>query len=150
MIFYFVGFDKMILLCVSNYSLLAAFGLPQQVFAQSASALRQVATAAQVSALLREPPELPALLQATRQWLAQPGTATGDPADANVTRRIVTLAMPTTRPPCSPRKTRRFCCTSWADATGCKPPAGPPRSPSSAAAAPRRKAPSTPANSRKR
>ena len=71
--------------------LLAAFGLPQQVFAQSASALRQVATAAQVSALLREPPELPALLQATRQWLAQPGTATGDPADANVTRRIVTL-----------------------------------------------------------
>ena len=38
--------------------LLAAFGLPQHVFAQSASALRQVVTAAQASALLQEPPGL--------------------------------------------------------------------------------------------
>lgn len=71
--------------------LLAAFGLPQQVFAQSASALRQVVTAAQASALLQEPPGLPAQIETTWQWLMQPGEEAGGPQDAAVTRSIVTL-----------------------------------------------------------
>lgn len=71
--------------------LLAAFGLPQRVFAQSASALRQVVTAAQASALLQEPPGLPAQIETTWQWLMQPGEEAGGPQDAAVTRSIVTL-----------------------------------------------------------
>ena len=49
--------------------LLAAFGLPQAVFEQSAIALRQVVSAAQASALQAEPPELASQLDATWQWL---------------------------------------------------------------------------------
>ena len=71
--------------------LLAAFGLPQQVFAQSTSALRQVVTAAQASALLQEPPGLAAQIETTWQWLMQPGEEAGGPQDAAVTRSIVTL-----------------------------------------------------------
>ncbi|MDR3455019.1 MAG: DNA-processing protein DprA [Rhodoferax sp.] len=56
--------------------LLAAFGLPQAVFEQSATALRQVVSATQAGALLTEPPELAAQLDATWEWLhaAAPGT----------------------------------------------------------------------------
>lgn len=60
----------------SARKLLAAFGLPQAVFGQSATALRQIVSATQASALLAEPPELAAQLDATWQWLheAAPGT----------------------------------------------------------------------------
>lgn len=65
--------------------LLAAFGLPQQVFAQSAGALSQVATAKQTEALGAVPDDLPAQLAHTWNWL-QADTAQrrvivlGDPA----------------------------------------------------------------------
>ena len=58
--------------------------------------------------------------------------------------------MRTIRPACSPRKTRPCCCISWAAATGSRPRAGLPRSPSSAAAIPRHKGKSTPASLRRR
>jgi DNA processing protein len=50
--------------------LLAAFGVPHQVFAQSTTALQQVVTPTQAEALRRLPPELPALLEATEAWLS--------------------------------------------------------------------------------
>jgi DNA processing protein len=49
--------------------LLAAFGLPAQIFAQTAAALGQVAGVQQTAALLQEPVELPALLETTWAWL---------------------------------------------------------------------------------
>lgn len=61
--------------------LLAAFGLPDQVFAQSQSALRQVVTPAQSLALLTPPASWSAQCHLTRAWLAE---AEG--------RSIVTLA----------------------------------------------------------
>ena len=54
-------------------SLLQAFGLPDAVFRQSAHALRQIVTQAQVSALRSEPDELAALLELTWNWLQQSG-----------------------------------------------------------------------------
>ncbi len=45
--------------------LLAAFGLPQAIFAQGSAALRQLVSPAQASALLQEPDGLAALLAAT-------------------------------------------------------------------------------------
>ncbi|SDO79023.1 DNA protecting protein DprA [Rhodoferax sp. OV413] len=51
--------------------LLAAFGLPQAVFAQSQASLQQVVPPAYASALLQTPPELAVHLEATAQWLAQ-------------------------------------------------------------------------------
>ena len=63
--------------------LLAAFGLPQAIFQQGGAALRQVVTSAQADALAREPEGLPALLQATGDWLAA--------AEGGLARRIATL-----------------------------------------------------------
>lgn len=68
--------------------LLAAFGLPADIFAQSATALRQVVTPAQAAALIAVPAQLDALLEQTWSWLqaTEPGGAThrlvtlGDPA----------------------------------------------------------------------
>ncbi len=51
--------------------LLSAFGMPQQVFAASRSALEQVASVSQCAALLAEPPNLPALLETTWLWLQE-------------------------------------------------------------------------------
>jgi DNA processing protein len=51
--------------------LLAAFGWPSAIFAQNPAALRQVVSNAQTSALLTEPPDFPAKLQAARAWLTQ-------------------------------------------------------------------------------
>ncbi|RYF35197.1 MAG: DNA-protecting protein DprA [Comamonadaceae bacterium] len=65
--------------------LLAAFGLPSQIFGQSHAALMQVVTPAQSAALTETPEGLPALLEQTWQWLQ--GTEPG-----GATRRIVTLA----------------------------------------------------------
>jgi DNA processing protein len=65
--------------------LLAAFGLPDKLFGQSAAALQQVVPPAQAQALHAGIPELAAQLETTWQWLAQ------EPAGV---RRIVTLADP--------------------------------------------------------
>jgi DNA processing protein len=51
--------------------LLAAFGSPQAVFAQSEAALRQVVTTKQALSLLSEPNELAVQCVRTQQWLAQ-------------------------------------------------------------------------------
>jgi DNA processing protein len=55
----------------SARKLLAAFGLPQTIFEQGASALKQVVSSQQVEALLATPAELPALLTTTLDWLAK-------------------------------------------------------------------------------
>ena len=49
--------------------LLAAFGLPQSVFAASSRALAQIATATQCAELQREPTDLLALVETTWRWL---------------------------------------------------------------------------------
>lgn len=64
--------------------LLAAFGLPEGVFAQPDAALRQVVTPAQAEALHLVPHGLQALIDQTWQWLQA-----GD--DNGITRRLVTL-----------------------------------------------------------
>lgn len=51
--------------------LLAAFGLPDRIYQQSAAALGEVVSARQAAALLQSPAELPALLEATWAWLQQ-------------------------------------------------------------------------------
>ena len=66
--------------------LLAAFGLPQAIFAQPAVALRQLLSPAQSSALQQVPDNLAAQLQATLDWLAA--------ADDAAPRRVVTLGDP--------------------------------------------------------
>lgn len=58
--------------------LLAAFGLPHQVFAQSAAALGQVVSATQRAALQSQPPEWPALVVTTWDWMQ------ADPASRRV------------------------------------------------------------------
>ena len=67
--------------------LLAAFGLPAEVFAQPATALLQVVTEAQASALLEPPAELGAMLDRTLEWLGS-----GGPQGA--THRIIALGDP--------------------------------------------------------
>lgn len=64
--------------------LLAAFGLPDAVFSQSHTALRQVVSEMQASRLRSEPPELAALLETTWAWLQQTG-------DASAQRHLVVL-----------------------------------------------------------
>lgn len=66
--------------------LLAAFGLPQAIFAQGSAALRQVATPAQASALAQEPADLAAALARTGSWLKA--------TEEGFARRIVTLGDP--------------------------------------------------------
>jgi DNA processing protein len=63
--------------------LLAAFGLPDALFAQSTAALAQVVSRAQTAALLAQPAELPSLLESTWNWLCTD--------DAVAQRRIVVL-----------------------------------------------------------
>jgi DNA processing protein len=69
---------------VTARKLLTQFGLPDNVFKQSADALRQVTSALQATALLEAPPELEALVEVTWNWLqAEPGCryvlSLGDP-----------------------------------------------------------------------
>lgn len=64
--------------------LLAAFGLPQQVLAQSASSLRRVASSQQVQAILHPDEATQTAIAATWQWLQQP--------PAGLQRRVLTLA----------------------------------------------------------
>ncbi|SFM33038.1 DNA-processing protein DprA [Variovorax sp. OV329] len=53
----------------TSRKLLAAFGLPDAIFAQPQSALLQVVSQAQARALVQQPPELEALADQTWQWL---------------------------------------------------------------------------------
>lgn len=62
--------------------LLAAFGLPQDIFRQDAATLSQVVEGARCEALRRPPDQLEALTDRTLEWLAQ------DPAH----RQVLTLA----------------------------------------------------------
>ena len=55
----------------SARKLLAAFGLPEAIFSQPRSALMQVVSAAQASALRSESPELAAHIEVTWQWLQE-------------------------------------------------------------------------------
>jgi DNA processing protein len=71
----------------SARKLLAAFGLPQAVFAQSSAALQQLVSQAQAKALQTVPEGLDALTAATLDWLA------GSQRDS-IERRMVTLADP--------------------------------------------------------
>jgi DNA processing protein len=66
--------------------LLAAFGLPESVFSQSEAALGQLVNSAQAAALRCEQETMPALLEATWQWLQDSQTAGR--------RRILTLSDP--------------------------------------------------------
>ena len=91
--------------------LLAAFGLPQQILAQSAAALEQLLSAKQIAALRTPDAETLALIETTWQWLqqgaapaqadAQAGIQTSSPikntqrsSNLPVQRRIVTLGDP--------------------------------------------------------
>ncbi|MGJ3702231.1 DNA-processing protein DprA [Variovorax sp. AFSI2.2] len=65
--------------------LLAAFGLPEKIFAETSAALRQVVSAAQADALHLVPSGLQAQIDQTWQWL-QPNAD-----DGTTTRRLVTL-----------------------------------------------------------
>ena len=67
--------------------LLAAFGLPSGIFCQSFTALAQVVSEVQATALGRLPPELPALVESTMNWLQ---LQTADGSDLSQ-RSIVTL-----------------------------------------------------------
>lgn len=69
---------------IAGRKLLAAFGLPDDVFRQSPGALQQVVTETQAEALRREPPELPALVDKTLDWLLRTDSH-------GATRRILTL-----------------------------------------------------------
>jgi DNA processing protein len=64
--------------------LLQAFGLPEQIFSQSAHALSAGLKPAQVKALLEPGKDLPALIEGTLAWL--------DAASIGVMRKIVSLA----------------------------------------------------------
>ena len=68
----------------SARKLLAAFGLPEQVFGQTAAALRQIVSATQATALLTEPAGLPDLLARTWDWLHEA-------RDDGVRAQLVTL-----------------------------------------------------------
>lgn len=65
----------------SARKLLAAFGLPETIFAQSAHALQTVVGAQRAQALLCEPEALPAALRQLQDWLA-----------AGTDRQVLTLA----------------------------------------------------------
>lgn len=66
--------------------LLATFGLPQSIFAQSRAALSGVVTAAHAAALQEEPPQLAQQLEATLAWIANSEQA------PHQQRRVLTLA----------------------------------------------------------
>ncbi|MGE0496281.1 MAG: DNA-processing protein DprA [Ramlibacter sp.] len=70
----------------SARKLLAAFGLPESIFDQSAPALRQVVSAVQAQALQAEPEGLTALLDTTLDWLRS--------SEDGVRRRIAVLGSP--------------------------------------------------------
>ncbi len=70
--------------------LLARFGLPAQIFAQSAAAWREVVGVQLAGALARPPADLDAHVQATWDWLQR----ADDDATADVAKAVITLADP--------------------------------------------------------
>lgn len=84
----------------SARKLLAAFGLPQEIFQQSKAALAQVVGERLAHALLAAPsPEHEALIEATWQWLhadtsAQTARRISSLADSDYPRTLLTLADP--------------------------------------------------------
>jgi len=60
--------------------LMAAFGLPQEVFAQSTASLGQLVSPAQAAALQKPPPRFQAQLEATWSWLQGGGGGAGQRA----------------------------------------------------------------------
>ena len=87
--------------------LLAAFGLPDAIFDQPASVLRQVVGATQASNLLVVPTELEAQLELSWTWL--------QPADeARAARRIVVLGDADYPASLLGIEDPPLCCTCWA------------------------------------
>ncbi len=74
--------------------LLQSFGLPQKIFTQNLATLRSVVSATQAQALQTEPPDLPALLTSTQQWLATPGHHVISLADADYPPALLQCADP--------------------------------------------------------
>lgn len=74
---------------VTARKLLACFGLPTAIFAQSARTLEQVVTSAQAHALLAHAAELDHQIEITRRWLDDDRGV-----DGQSERRILTLADP--------------------------------------------------------
>lgn len=82
---------------VAARQLLAAFGLPQDIFAQPYSALAKVVPERQARALLAEPDEaLTALIARTVAWLDEPGNAVFTLADRGYPPRLLELPDPPT------------------------------------------------------
>ncbi len=80
---------------VSARKLLSVFGLPEQIFAQSESALRQVMGPAQAAALLAKPPQWSAQLELTKSWLAgAPQRGVISLADAAYPSALLNMADP--------------------------------------------------------
>ncbi len=82
----------------SARKLLAAFGLPEKIFAQSVQALSQVVSAAQATALLAPNTELLGLVESTWDWLQQAPQGgfrhIVSLADADYPKVLLTLADP--------------------------------------------------------
>ncbi|AMP38949.1 DNA-processing protein DprA [Ralstonia solanacearum] len=82
---------------VAARQLLAAFGLPQDIFRQSYAALVKVLPERQARALLAEPDEaLAALIERTVAWSAEPGNAIFTLADRGYPPRLLELPDPPT------------------------------------------------------
>ncbi|AGH82598.1 DNA-processing protein DprA [Ralstonia nicotianae] len=82
---------------VAARQLLAAFGLPQDIFRQSYAALAKVLPERQARALLAEPDEaLAALIERTAAWAAEPGNAIFTLADRGYPPRLLELPDPPT------------------------------------------------------
>jgi DNA processing protein len=70
---------------VATRKLLAAFGLPENIFAQSKQALQAFLKPAQITAIHQPPKELEQLMQATWDWLQTP-------CESGTMRQVVSLA----------------------------------------------------------
>ncbi|MGM3274879.1 DNA-processing protein DprA [Ralstonia sp. 24A2] len=82
---------------VAARQLLAAFGLPQDIFAQPYSALAKVLPERQARALLAAPDEaLTALIERTVAWANEPGNAVFTLADRGYPPRLLELTDPPT------------------------------------------------------
>jgi DNA processing protein len=82
---------------VAARQLLAAFGLPQDIFAQPYSALAKLLPERQARALLAEPDAaLAALIERTVAWAAEPGNAIFTLADRGYPPRLLELPDPPT------------------------------------------------------
>lgn len=82
---------------VAARQLLAAFGLPQDIFAQPYSALARVLPERQARALLAAPDEaLAALIERTVAWANEPGNAVFTLADRGYPPRLLELTDPPT------------------------------------------------------